>query len=309
MLNSWNHYCFFCIVKYITFIAIIFISFVSQAQVLDNRKGLAFTDKPFFNADFIKENKLKKLKGTFTYKKQGEMMRPTEYKYVYEFNEAGQLVSTFETRTDDGTLDTTWNKYYYDDKNNLTKHSKTDKDGFLSILYTYDSLNRVITEEYVRDIDSNNRIVRSLSFNKERIKYANYGNQIKRTKYNNYDLPYLDEFINYNELGYMVEKIERIKMTSTVYTYQYAYNEKGKLAGIQKTSNRADGVLEEMKFEYDELGNLEEKHIYKKGVFTTDIQILYNEKTKLLSSVITRQVSTNFMMILRFLDYEFFGES
>ena len=116
LLNSWNHYCFFCIVKYIIFISIIFNSLVSQAQVLDNRKGLAFTDKPFFNVDFIKKNKLKKLKGTFTYKKQGEMMRPTEYKYVYEFNRSGQLISTFETRTDDGTLDTTWNKYFYDDK-------------------------------------------------------------------------------------------------------------------------------------------------------------------------------------------------
>lgn len=306
LLNSWNHICFFCNVNHILITISFFFAFVSNSQVLDNRDGMAFTDKPFFNTDFIKENKVKKLNGTFTYKKQGEMMRPTEYKYVYEFNRNGQLISTFETRTDDGTLDTTWNKYYYDNRNNLAKHSKTDKDGFLSIHYTYDSLDRVITEEYVRDIDSNNVIVRSLSFNKERIEYADYGNQIKKTKFNNYDLPYLDEFINYNELGYLVEKIERIKMTSTVYTYHYSYNEKGKLAGIQKTSNQTQDVVEELKFEYDDLGNLEEKQVHKKGIYTTDIQIIYNRKTNLLSSVITRQVSTNFMMILRFLDYEFF---
>ena len=292
--------------KYLITAFSLLISLLSNSQVLDNRDGMAFTDKPFFNTAFIKKNKVKKLKGSFTYKKQGEMMRPTEYKYVYEFNKAGQLISTYETRTDDGTLDTTWNIYTYDSNNNLIKHSKTEKDGFLSVHYTYDSLNRVVTEEYKRDIDSNNRIVRSLSFNKEKIKYADYGNQIKKTRYNNYDLPYLDEFTNYNELGYLVEKIERIKMTSTVYTYHYSYDEKGKLAGIKKTSNRADGVLEETKFEYDELGNLEEKQIHKKGVFTTEVQIIYNRKSNLLSSVITRQVSTNFMMILRFLDYEFF---
>lgn len=292
--------------KYLVLLIISTLSCISYGQVLDNREGKAFTDTPFFNKDFVKQNKLKKLKGTFTYKKQGEVMRETKYKYVYEFNREGQLISTYETRTDDGTLDTTWNKYLYDDRNNLVKHSKTDKDGFLSIHYSYDSLDRVIEEEYVRDIDSNNQIVRSLSFNKEKIKYADYGSQIKKTKFNNYELPYLDEFINYNELGYLVERIERIKMTSTVYTYHYSYNEKGKLAGIQKTSNRSDDVLEELKFTYDELGNVEEKHIYKKGVFTTDIQIIYNRKSNLLSSVITRQVSTNFMMILRFLDYEFF---
>ena len=74
---------------------LIFLSYVSlQAfgQVLDNRNGEAFTDKPFFNTSFIKENKLKKLKGTFTYKKQGQMMRATEFMYVYEFDTNGLLI-------------------------------------------------------------------------------------------------------------------------------------------------------------------------------------------------------------------------
>jgi hypothetical protein len=268
--------------------------------------GLAFTDKPFFNEEFIKQNKLKSLNGTFTYKKRGDVLKPTEFKYVYEFNPEGQLISTYETRTDDGSVDTSWNKYLYDDAANLIKHSKSDNEGFTTILYEYDSLGRVVTEEYVKDIDSNGVLVRSLSFNKEKIAYADYGGQIKKTRFNNYDLPYLDEFLNYNELGYLVEKIEKIKMTSTVYTYHYSYNEKGKLAAIRKTSNQSEDILEELKFSYDELGNLMEKHIYKNGVFTTDIQIIYSSKTGLLSSVITRQVSTNFMLILRFLDYEFY---
>ncbi len=234
-------------------------------------------------------------------------MRETEYKYVYEFNREGQLISTFETRKDDGSTDTTWNKYFYDDNNNLIKHSKSDKNGYLSIYYRYDSLNRVIEEEYMHDIlDSLGNIERSLSFNKETITYADYGQQKKKTRYNNYGLPYLDEYINYNDLGYLVERNERIKMTSTVYTYLHSYDEKGKLAAIQKTSNQKEGVLEEFKYGYDDLGNLLEKHIYKNGVFTTDIQIIYNSKSHLLSSVITRQVSTNFMMILRFKDYEFY---
>ena len=96
-------------------------------------------------------------------------------------------------------------------------------------------------------------------------------------------------------------------MTSQVYTYDYAYNEKGKLASIKKTSNTQEGVLEEFKFKYDELGNLVEKHIYRNGVFTTDIQFIYNSKTKLLATVMTKQVSTGFLMILRFKDYSFYN--
>ena len=75
---------------------------------------------------------------------------------------------------------------------------------------------------------------------------------------------------------------------------------------IRKKSNQKEGYLEELLFKYDELGNLIEKQIYKNGVFTTDIQILYNSKSKLLASVITRQVSTGFMMIIRFKDYQFY---
>ena len=234
-------------------------------------------------------------------------MKDTEFKYVYQFDENGHLISTYETRTDDGTKDTTWNIYEYNDENLLAVHRKTDLEGFTSIHYEYDSLGRVISEEFKRDIDSGDHvIVRSLTFNKEEIKYTDYDKQTTSTRYNNYNLPYLDEYYNYNDLGYLVEHIERIKMTSTIYTYTYEYNEEGKLSALRKASNREEGFVEEFLFKYDELGNLIEKHIYKNGVFTTDIQIIYNSKSKLLATVITRQVSTGFMMILRFKDYEFF---
>ncbi|MCH2228950.1 MAG: hypothetical protein MK105_01305 [Crocinitomicaceae bacterium] len=279
---------------------------IAYAQVLDNRNGEAFTDRPFFNETFVKQNKLKSLNGTFVYKKQGELMKTTQFKYVYEFDQEGHLISSYETRSDDGTKDTTWNLYIYNDQNELETHRKTDQEGFTSIHYLYDEEGRVIDESYTRDIDSNNSTVRSLLFNNETIKYAEFDKQTKATRYNNYELPYLDEFWNYNELGYLVERVERIKMTSTVYTYAYEYNEQGKLSAIRKSSNRKDGFIEELLFRYDELGNLIEKHIYKNGEFITDIQIIYNSKTKLLATVITRQVSTGFMMILRFKDYEFF---
>jgi hypothetical protein len=270
----------------------------TYAQVLDNRVGEAFTDKPFF--------KVKRLNGTYTYKKDGAAMRETTFKQVYEFDRSGHQISSYETRADDGTKDTVWNIFRYDDNGFLASHRKTDLEGYTTVLYTNDSLGRVIEEEFIREIDSSRNIVRTLSFNKERIEYVNYDLQEKRTRYNNYDLAYLDEFHNYNELGYLVERVERIKMTSTVYTHSYEYNREGKLSAIRKKSNRKEGYLEEMTFKYDELGNLSEKLIYKNGEFITDIQIIYNSKSKLLSAVLTRQVSTGFILILRFKDYEFY---
>ena len=289
------------------FLLLSFISFgCANAQVLDNRMGEAFTDKPFFNEDFVKQNRLKRLNGSYTYKNQGAAMRETEFKHVFEFDRNGRLISTYETRTDDGTKDTSWNIYEYDEYGFLDLHRKTDEDGFTTIRYTNDSIGRVIKEEFVREIDSNGRIVQTLAFNEERIEHVVYDNQTKSTRYNNYNLPYLDEYINYNDLGYLINREEHIKMTSSVYTYTHEYNDKGKLASIKKTSNRKEGILEEITFKYDQLGNLLEKRIYRNGEFTTDIQIIYNSKSKLLSAVLTKQVSTGFMTIIRFKDYEFY---
>ncbi len=278
------------------------------SQVLDNREGNAFTDKPFFNEQFVQRNNLKQLSGFYIYKKKGETMKSTKYKYVYDFDRQGHLISSFETCPDDGTKDTIWNIYKYDEGSRLIEHKKTDLEGFQVVSYDHDSLDRVVVEEFMREIyDEESGTNRLLSFNKERLVYTNYGDQIKRTRFNNYDLPYLDEFYNYNALGYLVERIERIKMTSDVYTYFYEYNEKGKLSAIRKKTNKTDDYMEELTFKYDELGNLSEKHIYKNGVFTTDIQIVYNSKSKLISSIITRQVSTGFLIILRFKDFEFYN--
>lgn len=293
--------------KHLLFLFLLTLSASASGQVLDNRNGEAFTDRPFFNAEFIRKNKLKRLNGTYTHMKRGDVMRETNSKYVYEFDSLGNLSSTYETGNSNGSKDTTWNFYVYDELGYLMTHRKTDMDGFSTVYYTRDSIGRVIAEEQVREIDTlNHQIIRTISFNKERIEYKNYDLQEKRTRYNNYNLAYLDEFWNYNELGYLVERVERIKMTSSVFTYNYEYNREGKLSAIRKSSNRTEGYLEEIEFGYDELGNLEEKKIFRKGEQTTDIQIVYNSRSKLLSSVITKQVSTGFLRILRFRDYEFY---
>lgn len=296
-----------CPVKYFLIFCLL-VTAQSYAQMLDNRGGLAFTDEPFFNEDFIRENKVKRFEGYFVYKKSGQLMQETDYKYVFEFDRQGHLISSYETKPAGKDIDTIWNLYAYNEAGLLTVHRKTEEDGFNSHHYTYDEQGRQITMENTRDYrdSSSNGIARSLAFNKERKEYFDYGGQLKCTHYNSENLPYLDEFWTYNELGYLVERMERIKMTSTVYTYMYEYNEKGKLAAIRKKSNLQETYIEELVFSYDELDNVKEKHLYRDGEFTTDYQFIYNSQSKLLSSVIIRQVSTGFMTIIRFKHVEFF---
>jgi hypothetical protein len=279
-----------------------------HAQMLDNRNGMAFTDAPFFNEDFIRENKLKRFEGYFVYKKSGALMQETDFSYVFRFDRSGHLISSFETRQAGTSVDTLWNLYEYNLDGLLISHRKTEDDGFNTQHFSYDDQGRQIGMEFTRDYkdSSSNGISRSLAFNRERMEYTDYGEQLKCTRYNSENLPYLDEFWTYNELGYLIAREERIKMTSTVYTYSYEYNEKGKLAAIRKKSNLQEAYLEELVFTYDELENVKEKHLYRNGEFTTDYQFVYNSQSKLLSSVIIRQVSTGFMTIIRFKHVEFY---
>ncbi len=274
--------------------------------MLDNRYGSAFTDKPFFNVDFIHENKVHKLNGKFTYKKPGDMMRETQYMYVYEFDSLGRLSSSFETRKDDGTIDTTWNVYLYNPENLLIEHKRGDGKGFTSTGYEYDEKGNQTKESYIREyVDSLGNAQRTV-LNSESMKYEYYDLQVKKTVYNNYDLPYKYELIKYNELGYLVEREERLIMTMSVTTIKYTYNDKGYIASISSFEGAKTIPTEEFLYIYDDFGNLLEKHQYRNGVFTTEFEMIYNEKSKLLSYVLTRDVATNFIMILGLKDYEFF---
>ena len=275
--------------------------------MLDNRNGSAFTDKPFFNTDFIRSNKVHKLNGKFTYKKPGDMMRETQYKYVYEFDSLGRLSTSFETRKDDGTVDTTWNVYLYNQKNQLIEHKRGDGKGFTSTGYEYDEKGNQTKESYIREyIDSLGNAQRTV-LNSESMKYEYYDLQVKKTVYNNYDLPYKYELIKYNELGYLVEREERLIMTMSVTTIKYTYNDKGYIASISSFDGSNTIPTEENLYIYDDFGNLLEKHLYRNGVFTTEFEMIYNDKSKLLSYVLTRDVATNFIMILGLKDYEFFN--
>ena len=285
----------------------LFLHFVGNTQVLNNSEGQAFTDKPFFNKTFIKVNKIKTIDGVFNYKKSGEAMYPTKFHYVYEFDREGNLAASFETRTDDGTVDTTWNRYEYDELGRLVVHKRGDTKGLTAIHYTFDEKNRVIKEEFWKEpIDSLGVPEKAILQNVEIMRYDIYDGQQKKTIYNSYDLPYRVEVSYINEQGYLTSREERLMMTSDVSKYEYSYTPKGFIESIKTIKKKNEIPAEEIKFKYDEFGNVTEKQLYRDGNYVTETAILYNSKSNLMSSVLIRDVKTNFIMAIRFLNYEYY---
>lgn len=159
-------------------------SFQGNAQLLDNSTGNAFTDVPFFNTKFVKASKIKEIKGEYVFKKQGDVMRQTDFVYEFQFDTLGNLTRHYKTAKGDILTDSSVAFYTYDERG-LKTWSQSQKKGFLRTIYTRDSLGRVIQEDVYRDIDTlhsllDPEIERSLLWNSETMKYEEYLGQFRK---------------------------------------------------------------------------------------------------------------------------------
>lgn len=296
-----------------SFLIILFLAFtgVLSAQMLENEFGKAFSDEPFFNESFIKRNKIKRIIGRFSSKAINDRIRKDSNIYIYEFNNNGQLTQKYHTVEIGGQLDTVVYQYEYNDKGQITVFRKSDQEGFFATHYTYDTLGRVIIEEKRRDINKNTDVLnfeldKSLVFNQETSSYYDAENQSKRTYYNNYDRPFKDHFKYYNELGYLVKEETILKMSRIRNYKEILYNDKGLVGTINYTSTSKNTKPTKEEFFYDDYNNLEQIKFYREGNYIVEHQLLYNKKTKLLKTVLTRDVGSNLITILAFDEYEFY---
>ena len=280
-----------------------------MGQVLQNQNGLAFTDEPFFNSEFIQQNNIASISGQYTFKRPSEPIHSTNFYYVYKFDKRGQLIEKYETREDDGTKDTTHHYYEYDGKGNLEIHKKGLSSNVFTTEYVRNEKGQIDSVlNYKEELDKNGTVINSILLNQETMRYEDYDLQKKKITFNSYGLPYAEEFSYYNEEGYLLEIEERLKMTSRLKREVFNYNDHGWIESIKYFEGLSKEPYEEWRFEYDDYGNLMQKHIYKKDVFVTDIQIIYNSKTNLMTAVLTRDVKSGFIAIVRFQDYQFFTD-
>jgi hypothetical protein len=281
------------------------------SQLLNNSLGEAFTDEPFFNIENVCENRIKRITGHYSMKKMNDQVRPSKLIYVYEFDDWGRLVQKYETVAVGSGVDTVVTHYEYDAMGFLHVKRKSDRDGFNANVYTNDNQGRVIKEEYRKDInktaDKTNFILdHKYLITYETSTYENYDRQEKRIYYNSYGKPFQEKISYFDKDGYLLEEVEKLRVTSGQKRTTYSYNPKGLLDTMEVVSTIMGNTTIKYVFTYDERNNLLSKQIHRNGEYTTEIQVVYSEKTGLISAILTRQVSTNFITILRLDEYEFY---
>lgn len=272
-------------------------------QMLDNSKGEAFTNQPYFNETFIKNNKIKRISGAFTLKKAGDIMRKSKLKRSYMFNENGQLYLTYETTQTASGKDTLVTYYDYDTKNRLITTRSRDQYGFYATHFSFDDEDRVIRKEQRRSSNStenplNFELSQEFIVNFETASYQQFDNQLKKTVYNSYDIPYKEVIYYYDEDKVLIEEVERLKRTSATISKKYYYNDFGYIDSLVIHSPRSRIKKKKYTYTYDNHQNLTSKKYYKDDAYTTEHQVIYDPKTTLLKYILTREVATDYITIL-----------
>lgn len=304
MLQNSAHFCVM-ILKYSFFLCSIFFVSETSAQLLENTRGNAFTDIPFFNTHFVKGSKIKEIHGKFTFKKQGDIMRESNYVYVFNFDTLGNLVRHYQTSKGDPVTDTSVRFYDYTQDGRLVRKRISQRKGFLSTYYSYNSEGQVVKEEVYRDIDTLHSLLRpsierSILWNTETMSYQLYEGQYKKKVYNSYGNQYLEVTKYLDSLGYLAREEELFTITGNRITTKYKYSDKGWIERVAVYKNTDTIPTSESRYTYDTFGNLQSKLVYKDGVFITEYQIVYSGLTGLIYSIIMREVSNNFITIIRF---------
>jgi hypothetical protein len=274
-----------------------------DAQLLTNSQGEVYTHDPFFSRSFIKSKQLKCIAGRYSYKKPGKPFEGTDYWQVWNFDTLGRLISSYETKKDDGSYDTVRHKYFYNSSGLLINHRYGDQFSWNYESTMYDSLNRKSLIEVFRQAYDNDGILHTSLLKRESFEYVDNETKIVL---NSVGIPYKKETITYDEEGNVTKREERFITTNQGYIREYEYQSKGILS-LQTFKATGDVVPKEKEtYLYDEHGNIKEKKIYSNEVFIKEFQFIFNEESQLLTAVLEQEAGSNFISILRVVEYEYY---
>jgi hypothetical protein len=279
---------------------------LASAQLMTNERGEVYTEDPFFNETFIKENKIREIRGRYTVKNPGVPMREMNEYHVFEFDTLGRLMRIYETRKSDGSADTMYHKYFYNGKGHMIYHSYGSKSKWRYWTYLYDAKGRMVSYDIFRQFLEYDGNIKSLKEKTQTYNYANEGSDSVRITNNSYGLPYKKEKIILDEGGRVMTLDDRFITTKQGWVDHFVYDENGRLIETTHKSTREDDVKLRETFDYDENGNIKEKKVFRYGHQIEEYQFIFNSKTQLCSAILTRDPNSDKITILRFQSYEYY---
>lgn len=281
----------------------------SASYIFDNQNGQVLSDRPYFDVAFIKSHGIRKIKGHFLTKASMDIIRETNQVYTYEFDRLGQLIREYQIKNNDTII----TLYTYDADGHITYIMNSFRAGFITEHFIYDKLGRIILKETRREVNKKTsnlefEAAESYEISSEKYEYIDLGSgNYKMLYYNKMGKVYKEEFFFLNEEKLLKKQETRMVIGSARKEILYLYDQKNRLTEIKSESWIMGHTKENKKFEYDEEGKVMAMHYYKNDHYETEYQILYDEQTHFVKSVISRNAANDFITILKFTEYSFYS--
>lgn len=291
---------------------LLFAPFSLFSQILELNVPL-FSEEPFFNAKFIKANRVESIIGSRSSKKVNDIIRSKGLDYRYDFYENGSLkqqLSTFLVGTT--YKDTTVISYIYNDSLQLITKRKNDSYGFYSHNYIWEK-GAIVKETYCRDENlcphkNEFQLGSQFIITSETYKYKQLAkSQLKKQYYNNYGKLYKETIIYTNEHGYLTETFTKYVIGNNKTRVKYNYDENGRIIEKKTTTTIINTNTITEKYSYDGVGNILEINIFKDEEHSKIKQFLYDKNTFLLTAQLIKDVPSQLIQIIQY-RYEFYDK-
>ena len=275
------------------------------AQMINNESGQIFTETPFFNEKYIRSVKLKSITGTISSKKDLGAIKSSGKKEAYIFNEKGNLTIHYLTSKTKNKPDTTFTFYEYNLKNENTIFRVSDSYGFYSYSKKYNDLGKLINKTYSREKNAskskmNFKLEEKYVIFQESYLYENKDSIIEVTTLNSNGRPYQRQIYYYDSFNYLFKIHTRLLISNSTKYEKYTYNDRGFLKSIQYFNNENETPIKELRYDYDEWGNVTFMDEYKDNVRVIHKELLYDPSTLILKTILSQDLVSNLITIIKY---------
>ena len=275
------------------------------AQMINNESGQIFTETPFFNEKYIRSVKLKSITGTISSKKELGAIKSSGKKEAYIFNEKGNLTIHYLSSKTKNKPDTTFTFYEYNLKNENTIFRVSDSYGFYSYSKKYNDLGKLINKTYSREKNAskskmNFKLEEKYVIFQESYLYENKDSIIEVTTLNSNGRPYQRQIYYYDSFNYLFKIHTRLLISNSTKYEKYTYNDRGLLKSIQYFNNENETPIKELRYDYDEWGNVTFMDEYKDNVRVIHKELLYDPSTLILKTILSQDLVSNLITIIKY---------
>jgi hypothetical protein len=277
-----------------------------NAQMIDNSSCHAFTDEPFFDPVFIRQNKIKRINGSVSTKGELQMIKTRDLVSNYEFDSLGRLVLQLGSFSTMGNKDTVINSYIYDSLGRIITKRTNDTYGFFSNNFVYDTENRIQSNTYCREENVHSsrykfELAKQYIIIKETYKYSVYDSTLIKSIHNNHERLYQQQTYHYNKLKLLVAEENQYIINHKRSLIEYTYTDLGLVASktIYRDYNNKEHY-ERIEYKYDALGNLEYIDEFKNDQHILHKEVLYDKVTYMIKALLVQDKTTNIITIVKF---------